>query len=199
MGTFEKLGILVIVVIIVMILAVAIYQWGDSATGDLSPACGPGFNPPTLDIDEPDDGGKQGAAPGRDPAPRSTMWNETVPKEHLLVAGENVWELVQRWKLRESFIQEVRRANPGRSFEKLRAGETLRVPDPAGFGVRDPAPKPDRTARPRRYEVQEGDTLGGIALKHLGSTTRWKDIQKLNPGITPRNMRAGITILLPAK
>ena len=28
MGSFEKLGILVIVVIIVMILAVAIYQWG---------------------------------------------------------------------------------------------------------------------------------------------------------------------------
>ncbi len=28
MGTFEKLGILVIVVIIVMIMAVAIYQWG---------------------------------------------------------------------------------------------------------------------------------------------------------------------------
>ena len=32
MGTFEKLGILVIVVIIVMILAVAIYQWGGAAT-----------------------------------------------------------------------------------------------------------------------------------------------------------------------
>ena len=36
MGTFEKLGILVIVVIIVMILAVAIYQWGGAG----SPASG---------------------------------------------------------------------------------------------------------------------------------------------------------------
>ena len=37
MGSFEKLGILVIVVIIVMILAVAIYQWGGAdAPSDLA-------------------------------------------------------------------------------------------------------------------------------------------------------------------
>ena len=36
MGSFEKLGILVIVIIIVMILAVAIHQWG-GAPGDLEP------------------------------------------------------------------------------------------------------------------------------------------------------------------
>ena len=36
MGSFEKLGILVIVIIIVMILVVAIYQWG-GAEFELAP------------------------------------------------------------------------------------------------------------------------------------------------------------------
>ncbi len=51
MGTFEKLGILVIVVIIVMIMAVAIYQWGgpESQLG-LGPFTAEEKDPP-LEVD----------------------------------------------------------------------------------------------------------------------------------------------------
>jgi LysM repeat protein len=64
-------------------------------------------------------------------------------------------------------------------------------------GKLDP-PKSDPAAPTRvAYKVQDNDTLDGIARARLGSSSLWKDIVKLNPGLEPTKLRAGKEIWLP--
>ena len=49
------------------------------------------------------------------------------------------------------------------------------------------------------YTTQKGDTLGTIAQKFLGSSTKWRDIWTANPSITnPDLIRVGQIISIPA-
>lgn len=66
----------------------------------------------------------------------------------------------------------------------------------AAAGMPD-AKKPDAI---RYHTVKERETLGDIAQKYLGSSTRWKEIYKLNEGKypDPSRIRAGAQIKLPA-
>jgi 5'-nucleotidase / UDP-sugar diphosphatase len=48
-----------------------------------------------------------------------------------------------------------------------------------------------------QYTVKPGDTLYHIALVHYGSGKEWKKIAAANPGLAPRTLRAGQTIILP--
>ncbi len=203
MGTFEKLGILVIVVIIVMILAVAIYQWG--GTGDPLPVGEGdlGGRGETLIIPKVDPFEKRGGGAGKGdqntPKVSGDTWKTGHPKEYVIKSGDNLWTIVTRWGLSDSFVDEVRRANPGQNTKRLRPGATIKIPDPAKFERPKAAPGPKRASATRSYEVQEGDTLGEIASKHLGRSTRWIEIEKLNPGVKPTNIRPGMKLLLPAK
>jgi len=201
MGTFEKLGILVIVIIIVMILAVAISQWGGIAS-ETSGALAESPSNETLTIRNLDDiardygdaeGEEQPVASGPD------EWSGGVPKRYVIERGDKVWVLVvKRWKLKETFISAVSAANPGLNLTRLRPGQTLVVPDPSGYErSRRKAAKPGDGARV--YEVQNGDNLERIAKKHLGSKTRWREISKLNPGIRPERLMPGQRILVPAR
>jgi nucleoid-associated protein YgaU len=51
----------------------------------------------------------------------------------------------------------------------------------------------------REYKVKSGDTLGGIASKELGSSSRWVDIQRLNQMIEPSKLKVGMTLQLPVE
>jgi nucleoid-associated protein YgaU len=201
MGTFEKLGILVIVVIIVMILAVAIYQWGGAATEPATPT--PDL-PDPLTIRYLEDLEQQRADADEraldDPAPGADLWPGGIPKVYVVQPRDKVWVLVvKRWKLKDSFIAAIAAANPAARLEKLLPGHKLRIPDPAPY-VRKPGtdrrPTPGRT---RLYEVQIGDTLESIAYRHLGARRRWKDIVELNPGLNPKRLMEGQEISLPLK
>ena len=99
----------------------------------------------------------------------------------------------------KGFVDAIRRANPGRDMKKLQPGDKIKIPDPRDYVRKKAAPGPKRTSATRTYEVQEGDTLGEIASKHLGSARRWREISKLNPKVTPKNLRPGMTLNLPAK
>jgi len=50
------------------------------------------------------------------------------------------------------------------------------------------------------YRVGQEDTLGSIALKHLGRTTRWVEIYNMNQDVlkTPDRLRIGIVLKMPA-
>lgn len=47
------------------------------------------------------------------------------------------------------------------------------------------------------YVVKSGDSLARIARSQLGSEARWTEIQALNPGVTPKNLKVGQSLLLP--
>jgi hypothetical protein len=196
MGTFEKLGILVIVVIIVMILAVAIYQWGGAA----EPATQTPDLPDPLTIRYLDELEEQGDDPDP-PAPDADTWPGGIPKIYVIRPKDKVWVLVvKRWKLKDSFIGAIAAANPAVDMKLLRPGKSLVIPDPSPY-VRKPgtARKPSRSGKTRRYEVQIGDNLESIALLHLGSRQRWKEIEDLNPGLNPKRLMEGQEIYIPLK
>jgi nucleoid-associated protein YgaU len=200
MGTFEKLGILVIVVIIVMILAVAIYQWGGNEA-DSPLAVGP-TGVPDLTVRTIDDYGSAGDTEGGEAADDESgagetgdegTWQGGVPRSHTLRKNDNLWVLVfSKWRLKDSFIKEIVRANPGLNPKRLRPGRKIAIPNPSGF-FRDKSPREARV-----YEVQIGDTLESIARTHLGRKSRWREIIDLNPGLDPKRLRPGQKILLPA-
>ena len=195
MGTFEKLGILVIVVIIVMILAVAVYQWGGATEpvveGDLP-------DPLTIryleDLEEPErasDGTQERVAP-------QDAWPGGIPKEYEIRKNDKVWILVvNNWRLKESFIAAISAANPRADMRRLLPGQILKIPDPSAY-VRK-AGRASRQSNARRYEIQIGDTLESIADRHLGSRLRWRDIVKLNPGLNPKRLMEGQVISIPVR
>ncbi len=57
---------------------------------------------------------------------------------------------------------------------------------------------PISSEAPRRYRIQPGDTLAGIAGKTLRDPERWRDIVKANPGLNPHHLGAGIVIMIPS-
>ncbi|MGH7163775.1 MAG: LysM peptidoglycan-binding domain-containing protein [Planctomycetota bacterium] len=205
MGSFEKLGILVIVVIIVMILTVAIYQWGgtgsewtavaDAAALAEEPAApyvivrdtetlAPPAAPAPADV----------ASPASDPA--GTPATELYEIQHGDVLSKLV---VERWGLRYAFIQRIMDANPGIDMKALKAGQKLTIPAKEGFEA-----KPRRKSGPpgagfRVYSVQDGDKLESIARSHLGNSGRWKEILKLNPGVDPKRLRQEQQLRIPLK
>jgi 5'-nucleotidase len=68
-----------------------------------------------------------------------------------------------------------------------------------------PAPAPAPVAAPvaaaptggTRHVVQKGETLYGIAQAKLGAGKEWPRIVQANPGLTPENLKAGQTIIIP--
>lgn len=48
------------------------------------------------------------------------------------------------------------------------------------------------------YVIKSGDTLEGIARAQLGDGQKWRLIEKLNPGLNPKQLKPGQRIMLPA-
>jgi phage tail protein X len=201
MGTFEKLGILVIVVIIVMILAVAIYQWGGAG----APATASVVEvPETLTIRDIEDLVAQDAR--ESPAPPASAdagtWPGGIPKRYRIEPADKVWVLVvKRWGLKETFIPAIEAANPKVNFARMRPGQELLIPDPSAYArtASERQVAPPKVGATRLYEVQTGDTLESIAYRHLGAKGRWPDIVGLNPGIEPKRLFEGQEIYLPVR
>ncbi len=211
MGSFEKLGILVIVVIIVMILAVAIHQWGGTGSevagevGGIARAFVPGsIDPAPLERDptsgiameSPPLGAGQGNTGG-------AAWPDGIPRSYTVQKDDVLWKLVvQTWKLKDSFIRAIEASNPKMNVAKLMPGETIAIPDPAayreGAGAKASGTSPPGGAT-ASYEVRANDSFESIAKKLLGSASRWREIQVLNPGIKPRALQQGQVIVVPVK
>ncbi|MEM8884909.1 MAG: LysM peptidoglycan-binding domain-containing protein [Planctomycetota bacterium] len=217
MGSFEKLGILVIVVIITMILAVAIYQWGGTSDPFEPATAGvPSLNidknavpAPTPEVDLIDEHEKSRAAPGPDAAGGSSAgtgvgprgnWPGGIPKSYVVQAGDSLWVVVvRRWKLKDSFTDAIGRANPDVNVAKLNVGDTLRIPNPDAYRRDRSSSAAPARRNLRRYEVQIGDRLDLIAKRFLDSHARWREIQAVNPGLDPAKLRPGQVIYIPAK
>jgi len=83
------------------------------------------------------------------------------------------------------------------------------APSPATVAAKPPEAEPadarlaekKPSARPvtqnNVYRVVAGDTLRRIAVKRYGEGARWKEILAANPGLDPRRLKPGATIVLP--
>ncbi len=50
------------------------------------------------------------------------------------------------------------------------------------------------------HVIRQGETLSDISKRYFGTTTRWKEILRLNPGVDPKKMKPGdeIVVSLPS-
>ena len=75
------------------------------------------------------------------------------------------------------------------------------TPQPKGAEAKDKKEVADKGVpeRPKTYQVQEGDTLYGVAKRFYGSISVWKQIREANKAVIPMDnrLRAGDTIVLP--
>lgn len=67
---------------------------------------------------------------------------------------------------------------------------------PGGFLTPAPIANVPVDTSARVYKVKQGDTLGSIAGRELGSTKRWKEIEVLN-GVKPERLKVGMELKLP--
>ena len=86
-----------------------------------------------------------------------------------------------------------------RKLQQARAAGSRDVsPLPAvAAGEGDDGGRRVTTAAACTYTIQSGDTLGSIAARHLGTSKRWPDLARANPGIDPNRLRVGTVINLP--
>ena len=71
----------------------------------------------------------------------------------------------------------------------------IRLIEQYGLTAWDSNPAP----RVITHVVKQGDTLWALAVKHLGSGSRWTEIQALNGGIDPHKLRIGSTLKIPER
>jgi nucleoid-associated protein YgaU len=114
-------------------------------------------------------------------------------KTHTVTKGETLGDISKSYYGTTKNWKKIVDANPGTSPENLKVGQKLVIPEVAG------APSNSTAQAAGDYMIKVGDTLSIIALKELGSKNRWKEIQEANPGLDPRNLRAGQKIKIPGK
>lgn len=100
---------------------------------------------------------------------------------------------------------EIAALNPGVDPKRIQPGQQIVLPTSAATAVpaattAAPAKGDDTLRRAgayRVYTVRDGDTLGAIARRELGSLRRLDDLRSLNPDVDPRLLRVGQKIKLP--
>jgi len=129
--------------------------------------------------------------------PRETRFYTVQP-------GDTLWTIASRevksgdTKRMVALIQEL---NPGLEASTMAIGRTIKLPSATLQSLVKNKTPTERveTSGGRIYQVQEGDTLGGIAETELGSGKLWKDIYQLNKDIItdPARIRPGMRLVLP--
>jgi hypothetical protein len=77
------------------------------------------------------------------------------------------------------------------------SGTPARTPELAPNEPARPSAETPPAASAETYTVTAGDSLGRIAARLYGDARRWPSIMKANPGLHPRQLRAGQVIKLP--
>ncbi len=200
MGQLEKYGLYVLVVVIVLILGVAI--WGGEPPvprGDLAAMS-------TRTEGEPQDGVRR---PGRfdridrqdpfvddvpanrggtdDPEVGLRGGRDTTPRPHFTddTDGTDVGGPTGPGSAGPGSMGGLGR--PADLLGNIGGGETIIPPEQER---RPPAP------REIEHVLGEGETLGEVARRFLGSSNRWEDIAKWNGIEDPRRVRAGTRLVI---
>jgi nucleoid-associated protein YgaU len=80
--------------------------------------------------------------------------------------------------------QAIAEANPGVDPADLKVGTRLALPEVKADNV---------------HVVEKGDTLGEISQQHYGTSKKWEDIVKANPGLDPERLVPGMKLIIPGK
>lgn len=149
----------------------------------------------------------------------------TIPiQRHEVKEGDTLYRIAVKYYGEGKLWEKVREYNKGRvNGDELRVGATLQIPpkdvllgkpyvpptlvpvttqpgSPAGV----PGKPTTRVAEAesknfKEYVVKEGDTLGAVARKTMGSSKRWPELVDANKGTLsdPESLRVGMKLRVP--
>lgn len=186
MQQIERYGVIALVFFLITIVAVSF--WGDSKSpGFWSRLTGRGKKDATADHILPPPSSTDTAL--NPTAPLDTDKGRIVPLDgSATTAGTSVAQ-----------PKDVQ-ANGLVSKPGDRIATTLPGGTSSGPASLTPSAPPSATPAPAAHEyvVQKGDSLALIARHSLGKESRWPEIAALNPGLTPKSLKVGAKIALPA-
>ncbi|MFT7465327.1 MAG: nucleoid-associated protein YgaU [Pseudohongiellaceae bacterium] len=114
--------------------------------------------------------------------------------QHTIRANETLSDVSKRYYGTNHDWRVILKANPGLDETKLQVGQVVMVPRKATKGQVGGA-----LASKGIYVVREGDTLGGIAMRELGSIDRTNDLFGANRDVmaTPDKLKVGMHLRIP--
>ena len=110
---------------------------------------------------------------------------------HTVAKGETLGDISATHYGTTKHWRKIVEANPGLDPARLKIGQVIQIP-----AVETPAAATPGGAD--SYTVKKGESYYTIAKKMLGSSSRWREIERLN-SIPAEELRAGAVIKLPAK
>lgn len=81
--------------------------------------------------------------------------------------------------------------------EDLRVGQTIKLPARAAATTTAPDRVAPAAGDGRTHTVASGETLADISKRYFGTTTKWKEILKANPGVDANAMKVGQKLAIP--
>lgn len=144
----------------------------------------------------PSDGGGQGghtpSAPRKDERPKKDerVLDDLVVR-HTVRAGDDLWSLAEHYYGDGLGWRRIAQANP-----RLLTGG----PDELRVGWRLLIPGVEATSEGATITVRPGDTLSGLARRHLGDADRWPELLRANRAILadPDELAVGMVLALPS-
>ena len=136
------------------------------------------------------------------PTPRAISGADT----HVVASGETLGDISKIHYGTTTRWREIAAANGNLDPTRLKVGQKLQIPPDTRSGSSSTSSSSSSGATrvrssssgTREYTIKRGDTLGEIAQRELGTATRWREIQTMNPGLNPMRLVVGKKIQLPA-
>lgn len=148
-------------------------------------------------------------APQQQPTRNTAAGTVLAPgeKSHTIAAGESLSSICAKYYGDRSLVKDLAKYNNLSNPDIVRSGDALRIPTiqtlagPSAIAKAQATntEKPAKTAAPKSYTIQGGDTLSTIAAKLMGSAGQWEALYEFNKDVLedPETIIAGTVIKIP--
>lgn len=118
-------------------------------------------------------------------------------RSYTIQKNDSYYSIAKRELGNASRWKELEKLN-GIASEDLRVGKVIKLPaKAAAVDPLAPGPEALSSSDPNVHVVKSGETLSDISKMRYGTTTKWKEIVKANPGIDPEGLKVGQKLKLP--
>ena len=143
-----------------------------------------------------------GMPPTMPPPPGPTVVAEATT--YVVKKGDSLWKIAEEVYgdgTKGKFIADANK-DVIKDPDKLTAGMKLTIPaappKAPGAPTAGETGTGQATTGTQKHVVAKGDTYWSLAQKYYNDGSQWKRIADANPGVKPDELRAGITINIPA-
>jgi len=128
------------------------------------------------------------------------------PRRYTIKHGDTFWSIARAEYGNAAYFNAIQRANPGIDPGRIKAGDSIILPDknevvaPAAAVARQPSAADLVIDQTKQYRVQAGDNLSSISKKLYGRADKWVQIYELNKeliGQNPAALKRDMILALP--